>query len=706
MANTLDAVMDRIEAEAEYLQERTRVGMRHALRALAKGENVDDTIAKADITRDTFYRWRRDHPAFAAEVKRYIRINEEARIAATEARRTERNEESPTLQPDRGRNERPSLTDFRMEYFGRPTPPHQQAAVKALEDQTNNYVFIFGPTGMGKDTLAGDYVAWEVAPDDSGKRVAWFMESEDFSARRLERLARYMTDPKVYDHKPTKTPGGAKPSRSLITDYGPFRWEKNMRHPDGTKVERTQWDRLKKYFVRVQAPEQDPNLWATGVGGATYGSRIDVCVCSDIFTLDNQRSPTVRRTQYSWIEGTLDTRLDEDGRLVVIGTMLPIENNYERMIEEYTANARVVDEEQIGPGRYVKYSNGVAIVIVKAIQYNPDTGEEESYWPERFPLDTTYRYKGKDYLEKELSVEKIRHYAEKGASIIRGLRWRRERSPAMFKAMYQQERDEDIGGDFTQATLDRSKDDQRSFGRVKTNELLVVGVDPARRYGAGWVALAVDRTEETVTVADFYFGENLGVTGIKSRLVLEPLTKWNPIWFCYETNVESAVLDDPLIKEAIRESGVSVATVHTGKDRSRSMVSEVGSIAAYMRTGQFRVPYADADDRAKAEILFSHFKAWDSSDTRSRAGHGGHDPDDLAMATRAGWDKCLELINGRGKRRNQNTGVPDHIRRKFDRMKKKAQATKAEITRPGYTAEELVASFVGDTDDYDFEERG
>lgn len=703
MANVNDELLDTLDRKYG-LQERTRVAMRLVLKYLARGMSVADAAQQAGVGQNTIGYWNRQFKEFEEQYQEYITINERARMAATEARRQEEADSTPTLLPTRGRDERPDLATFRMEYFGRPTPPHQQAAVKALEDMTNNYVFIFGPTGMGKDTLAGDYVAWEVAPDTQGKRVAWFMESEDFSARRLERLARYMTDPKAYDHKPIKTPGGAKPTRTLIDDYGPFRWEKNMRHPDGTKVERTQWDRLRKYFVRVQAPEQDPNLWATGVGGSTYGSRIDVCVCSDIFTLDNQRSPTVRRTQYSWIEGTLDTRLDEDGRLVVIGTMLPIENNYERMLDEYTANARVVDEQQIGPGRYVKYSNGVAVVIVKAIQYNPDTGAEESYWPERFPLDTTYRWKGRDYLEKEISVERIRELAERGASIIRGLRWRRERSPSMFKAMYQQERDEDIGGDFTQATLDRSKDDQRSFGRVKANELLVVGVDPARRYGAGWVALAVDRTEETVTVADFYFGENLGVTGIKSRLVLEPLAKWNPIWFCYETNVESAVLDDPLIKEAIRESGVSVATVHTGKDRSRSMVSEVGSIAAYMRTGQFRVPYADADDRAKAEILFSHFKAWDSSDSRSRAGHGGHDPDDLAMATRAGWDKALELINGRTKQRNQNTGVPDHIRRKFDRMKKKAQASKAEITRPGYTAEELVASFVGDKDDYDFGE--
>ena len=680
------------------MQERTRLAQDIILRELAKGVSMVTAAETADVVYQSLTRWRTEFPDFGEKVAKLIKVNRYARAAATAARRKAKAEGTPTLNPSTERPDRLGLKDFRMAYFGRPTPKHHQAAVKALEDPSNLYVFIFGPTGMGKDTLAGDYVAWEAAPDTTGRRVAWFMESENFAARRLNRLGRYLTDPKAYDHRPNKTPGGQVPTRSLIDDYGPFRWEKNMHHPDGVRVERTQWDRLVKYFVQVKAPEQDPNLWATGVGGATYGSRIDVCVLSDVFTLENQKSPAVRIDQYAWVEGTLDTRLDEDGRLVVIGTMLPVENNYERMLVEYTQGARVLEAETIGGAAYTKYSNGVAVVIVKAIQHADDSSEI-SYWPERFPLDTIYRYKSKAYREEDLSTERMLEMTSQGATLVRGLRWRRQRSPAMFKAMYQQERDTETGGDFTEETLKRSRNPERSFGRAYPHELVVLGVDPARRYGAAWVTLAIDRREQIITVCDFFFGDNLGVTGIKQRLILEPLAKWNPIWLIYEDNIESAVLDDTTIKEAIRESGVSVDTIHTGRNRVGPMVGEVGSIAAWMRTGNFLIPYRTADDRARYEILSSHFKAWDSSSVAHgrRTGRSGKISDDLAMAARAAFLKARDLIDkGHQTSWGQSIGVPAHIQRKFDRIKKQRQASKAEqVRRKPTTAEELITSFVG-----------
>lgn len=698
---SLDPILDEI-ARNYRLQDRTRVGMRKVLFELANGRSLRRAGQLAEVAPNTVYRWRDAYPEFAKAVEDLVAVNKTARMAATEARRQARAEAAPELPTFRRRDERPGLEQFRMEYFGRPTPDHQKALVKALEDPSNIYIFAFMPPGAGKDTTAGDYVAWESAPDRDGIQVAWFMESEDFSKRRLERLSRYLTDPKVYEHRPTRTPGGAVPTRSLIEDYGPFRWAPDMRHPDGSKVEKTEWSALKKYFVRVHAPEQEPNLWATGIGGATYGSRIRVCVCSDIFTLENQKSPAPRRDGYNWLDGTLDTRLDEDGRLVIIGTMLQIENNYERVLAEYTAGARVVSEEHIGGATYVKYSTGVAVIFVKAIQVDPETGEERSYWPERFPLDTVYRYKGKDYREDHLSVEEIRDLVSKGARLIRGLRWRRERSPAMFKAMYQQERDRDVGGDFTEATFERAKDESRSFRFHKAHELIVVGADPARRYGAGWVALAVDRVEGTITVVDYFWGENLGVTGIKQKLVLQPILNWNPIWFCYEMNIESAIMDDPLIKEALSESGTSYEPIFTGPSNRRThMVSEVGSIAAYMRSGQWRVPYQTAEDRARAEILFSHFKAWDGRDLgrggRTRAGGAGHDPDDLAMAARAAHGKCLELIEGKhASTSGLSMAVPDRVRAKFDRLSKKWSASSEERKLvKSHPAEEIIGAIIG-----------
>ena len=684
------------------MQTRTAEKMRVVAVELAKGRTVDRAAELAGVSGSAVGDWRRRYPPFDEYASKHVAANRVGRQAAADTRRRDK---AAVLAPPPQPGEIPALglEEFRMAYFGRPTPLHQQAWLRALADKTNLYVFIFGPTGSGKDTVAGDYVGWEVGPDSSGERVAWFMESQDFSRRRMGRLQAYLTDPKVYDHKPARTPGAEIPVRSLIDDFGPFRWERGMLHPDGSKVERPTWTKDTMYFVRVQAPEQDPNLWATGIGGSTYGSRIDVCVCSDIFTVENQVSPTERAKQLEWVKGTLDTRLDESGRLIIIGTMLPTENNYEALLEAYTRSARVVTEETIGPSTYTKYSNGVAVVVTKAITADPNTGLEQSYWPERFPLDSEYHYKGKRWPAAELSNQRIIELADKGARLKRGLRDRRSVDPRIFAAMFQQERDQDTGGDFTAATLEAAQDPSRSFGVAFPHELIVVGVDPATRYGAAWVALAVDRRERKVTLVDFFYGEQLGVTGIKSRLVLEPLAKWKPVWFCFETNRESAVLDDHLISQAIRDSGVSVYRHTTGRERSSSDYG-VGTIAAYMRSDQFLIPYQTAQDRTRFDTLAAHFKAWDSaivsSGTRSRPGQPRHIADDLAMATWIGWLKARGIMEGKTRQTHGiRMPVPQGVLDRFERMHKSSKAKKAERVRgPGHTAEEIVEAILGRED--------
>ncbi len=690
-----DSTIDQIISECAKLrmQRRTEAKMRIVAAELAKGRTIERAAKLAGVSESAVKGWRGRYPPFDDYATGQVAANREGRLAATAARRRSR---SPVLSESTDDVPGLGLEDFRMAYFGRPTPIHQQAWVKALEDPTNLYVFIFAPPGSGKDTLAGDYVGWEVGPDTTGQRVAWFMESQDFSRRRLGRLAKYLTDPKVYDHKPAKTPDGAKPTRSLIDDFGPFKWEQGMVHPDGTKVERPTWTRDTMYFVRVQAPEQDPNLWATGIGGATYGSRIDVCVCSDIFTVENQASPTERSKQLEWVKGTLDTRLDESGRLIIIGTMLPTENNYEKLLEAYTHAARAVHTETVGPSVYTKYSNGVAVVVTKAITTDPNTGEEASYWPERFPLDSEYHYKGKRFRVADLTDARILELADKGATRLRGLKDRQAIDGRMFKAMYQQERDFEVGGDFTEETLISARQPARTFGVAYPRERIIVGVDPARTYGAAWVALAVDQKEKTVTLVDYFFGDQLGTTGIKDRLIIEPLNKWNPKWLCYEINRESAILDDTLISEAIRASGVSVYKHYTGRNRS-SAVSGVGTIAHFMRSGQFQIPYQTAADRVRFEVLADHVKAWDADVTRSKPGRSGHTPDDLAMAAWFAWLKARPMIESdQPQAHGMRTYVPPGVLAKEERRRQQRQGPDRVTRRRRVSAEDVMKAWLED----------
>ena len=383
--------------------------------------NIAEGCRRAGISRRCISDWRRVDPGWAA---RFDAIRRDVRQRAKAAKGTEW-----TFSPHTEKPRVPGLVQFRWDYIGRPTPTHQQPIVKAWEDETNLVVIVLAPPGAGKDTLAGDIVLRESVTGYS--RVAWLMANSDFSMRRLsERVAPYLSDPRSYDVAP-RGPGCQKPTRSLIDDYGPFSWKPGMRYPNGDRVPQPTWTKSAMYFLGRET-EADPNLWATGVEGALYGARIDRAITSDIFTAENQGSPAVRQSQMSWMNGTFLSRLDESGRLLHIGTRVSASDNNGVLLSSFVGEASVVEQD----GFYTKFSNGVATVIYPAILTNAD-GEEESYWPERFPLESRLVLPdGTEHVVAGLSMKEQKQLAGQGAKRVRGLREMRERDPGTFATLY------------------------------------------------------------------------------------------------------------------------------------------------------------------------------------------------------------------------------------------------------------------------------
>ena len=160
----INRVADQVAADVNetggHIQQRTLDGMVLVLTAMSRGDSVRKSCADNDVGYTAYLEWKKRYPAFRNAANRTVALNRAAVHAAViERQRQQRAEGGLVWDPDRQVRPRPGLIEFRQEYFGRPTPIHQQAMVQALEDQTNLYVFIFGPTGMGKDTIAGDYVA-------------------------------------------------------------------------------------------------------------------------------------------------------------------------------------------------------------------------------------------------------------------------------------------------------------------------------------------------------------------------------------------------------------------------------------------------------------------------------------------------------------------------------------------------------------------
>ena len=614
------SVIDRIDEEKQrYLE----IISREVL-------SSNDAAKRLGRNKQTIYQWRRDDPLFNEQVKAFSskrsKQDEKKRVVIDPLK------ESPPM---------PGFAEFRRKYIGRPVQPHQEAIVEALEDFTNQVVIILGPPGSGKDTTAGDYILWRVGDDKEGLRVAWIMESENFSRRRLHnRLAPYLTDETTYSRAPLG-PDCTIPTGSLIDDYGPYRWQPEFIWEDGTPVARHTWSRNEMYFVRVAAPEADPNLWATGVDGALYGARIDEMVLSDVFTRRNQKNATVMDNQMGWLHGDAMSRLDEGGRLVVLGTRVSKGDNNGRLLEEFVGDSPIVHEN----GYYRKHQNGVATVIYPAIQVNPD-GQEESYWEERFPFESYLQAPdGERHQIDGMGKAQYKELSQlPGMRRVRGLKEIRKRMGPAFETVYQQNPPAYSGGEFSDTVLDACDDPERTLGVVKPNELLVVGADPARTGGAAWLLWGVDVKNNTATVVDTFFGTKLGTVGIRNKLVMEPIVKYMPLWYDYEINHESAILDHPDIIQLFKDTGTNLYKHKTHQHNRGDSEIGVPSLSLPMRTGTIRFPTMTSEDRVRMDQLKQHFRNFDESDMRSKSGQAGHEPDDLAFAAWIGYVKVRELF--------------------------------------------------------------
>jgi hypothetical protein len=604
----------------------------------AKTGHAKQSCEYAKIPGGTYRLWVAEDTAFNV---RYDAVKE--KYAAHKAANPDLSGKN-VLNLERDMPPKGSFADWRRRYIGRSVPPHQEPIFKAIEDRTNQRVFIFGPPGSGKDTGGGDTVLY-FGCDDRSLRSAWIMKGEKFSRRRLsERLAPYLTDPKIYNNVPLGA-DSIKPIGSLIEDYGPFMWDKDMVYPDGTQPARPTWTKNEMYFVGSTTAEAEPNLWATGVSGQLYGARVDLMVVSDPWDRENAIGSAVE-VDLDWFKGTMRTRLDDRGRLIVLGTRLFRNDPYERLLAYLIGDARVVEVD----GYYTKYSNGVATVIYPAIQFNED-GEEESYWPEKFPLHSAIELPdGTQHRVDQLTNAEIKEYAASDGVYIQGLLQVREDDPDMFETMYQQNPPTNVHGEFSDVVLNHCDDINRTLKKRRAGTTLVLGVDPARTYGAAWVLWEWDPKERTCSLVDFFYGEKLGTQGIKDKLLLAPIEQYMPRYLVYEVNRESAVLEMPEIQKAIRDSAVQLvrhSTQHGNRGKSLAVEgsAQVSSMVFDMRDGTIRFPAASKEDRTRMDLVKKHFHNWDEKQQmrETKRGSWHHITDDIAMAAWVGWTQIVAL---------------------------------------------------------------
>jgi hypothetical protein len=666
--------MPKLSPKAVVEKERRQDDVINYLKATGQ---ANEALHILGIARSTYDNWRSTDRDFKERSDRALTIGRETRSR-------EGDDRNNTFDPAEGDKAPLPIKEFRWRVIGRPTPKHQEPIVEAWEDKSNLIVLVLGPPSMGKDTIAGDIVLRDSS--DRSNRIAWVMESGNFSERRLGRMEGYYWDTRAYDIQPDG-PNTQKPTDTMMDLYGKFKWERGLVYPNGDRVGQPKWTRNELFFLG-RDNEADPNIWATGIEGAMYGARIDEAILSDIFTQENQISAANRDKQWAWLMGTFLSRLDERGRALFLGTRVGERDNFARLLDEFIVGARVVRQD----GHYTKYDNGVATVIIPAIQTDED-GNDVSYWPERFPLESLLvSGNPKRWSESEdvravsdLTVEEYDQLSTNGYSRVRGLYEIRDRSPELFATMYQQQPPSSSSGEFHPKLLDHCDDVTRSYGQVKNGSTLVLGIDPARTGGSAWVLWEWDG--ETISVVDYFYGENIGATGLREKLLVDPITRYWPKYAVYEGNREQSVLEHPQVVDAVKATKTQLS-VHMTHAHNRGVGElRVAAMSFDMSAGIIKWPSATLEDRQRTEKIKEHFVNWDAREQVRRVNSQirQHIPDDIAMAAWVGWVRIKEIA-GKGRRKLPQAQVSAVAARRFGQ-----RVAREEPVKPGPIVTDLLS---------------
>jgi len=313
------------------------------------------------------------------------------------------------------------------------------------------------------------------------------------------------------------------------------------------------------YFLGRDS-EADPNLWATGIGGALYGSRIDTAVTSDIFTPKTRVPRWCGPTRWDGCSAPSSPGLDEGGRFLHLGTRVgPNDNNVE-LLRRLIGEAEIVEQD----GYYTKYANGVAVVVFPAIQMDDD-GNEISYWPERFPLDSKLILPdGTEFLADELSMARQKVLAKEGAHRIRGLREIRTRDPAMFETVYQQNPPSSEAGSSRRSCSTSATTRSGRWG-VAAGRPLILGWTRRGRAGRRG-AVGVGSGPAVATVVDLFYGEKLGLGAYGSGCWSIRSPGSGPV-HGYEYNHDASVLEHPEVISAVNATRTELVRHFTASNR-------------------------------------------------------------------------------------------------------------------------------------------
>jgi hypothetical protein len=439
------------------------------LENLKAGMTVDAACKKAGRSRKTYEYWRRN--------------DEQFKVRADQAMQLKKIDSS-------SRGERLDFEAWRLKYLHTETHWHQLQWVDLLEGRgprdlhdaqtytpgKRNRILVNTPPNHGKSiTLTVDYVVYRLCMDPSF-RVAIISAGSELAEDFLFGIKQRLTSPDFLEMQLAYAPEGG--------------WEATAESWTAKKIVFSQAHRA---TGSQKFHEKDANVLALGVRSKVYGRRLDLAIVDDAVDTTNVSE---HAKQLKWIRTMVESRLEQGGKLIVIGTRVaPIDLYSELLNPANYANGQVAWTYMASPAILVEGETPEEHVTLWPRQKHPwvDPGELE----QGDLCDC-----GRPECSYGFEIDGERWYARwDGVHLENGPR--SSLSATEWAMVYQQSA---VAEDatFPEHAVQKSTNSARLCGRLEADRVghpltgmhgkyVIGGCDPAISGFAGLVVIAVDR---------------------------------------------------------------------------------------------------------------------------------------------------------------------------------------------------------------------
>ena len=520
------------------------------LLAIKAGASVGDACTAATRSRKWYENLRSQDKEFAAAVD----AARERRDKATSAGK------DPELY-------NLSFADWRKRFLGLDTYPHQHLWVDVLEGrepQLMHHTVRYEPRGDRKRilintppfhaksaTITQQWVAYRLCMNPA-LRIMIVGKTAEAASKHLYAIRQYLTDPNFVELQAAYAPAdGFKPQR------GEGRWANNLIYLAGRNLD------------AADKAAKDPSVQAVGIGGAIYGSRVDVMILDDAVDDTNYQA---YEKQFDWLTRTVQSRLF-DGELILVGTRIKPMDLY-----AYLLNG---DNYMSGETPWTYLAQPAVF------EYGPEPKDWVTLWPKSStPMDESATEKAdEDGLYRAWDGERLS-------------RIRDSLAPGTWALVYQQMSvSEDMT--FHPKCVWGSVDKRRKPGPLRPGEWggrragmegihTILSIDPAGTGEAFLLMYGVDRQTRDRWVLDAWMGTHTKISWYYDKIV----ETWEQYRFTdlvvEKQGYSSWLYQDERITEFCRQRGIRIHPHYTGVGNKVDPDFGVASIAGLFGSLQRR----------------------------------------------------------------------------------------------------------------------